>query len=109
MCSITASVLCENCDICYERSFTSHPKSVYWSDENELRPGQVSKSPEIIQKTDKYKMRCANENGYSVIRILQDDVWNDKNNWREKLKECIKLYDYPVNIFIGDVYRVYHN
>ena len=37
-------------------------------------------SPEETQLRDKYKMEKANANGYSVIRILQDDVYNDKYN-----------------------------
>jgi very-short-patch-repair endonuclease len=67
---------------------------------------QVSnwKSPEETQKTDKYKMECANKNGYSVIRLLQEDVFNDKNNWKIKLKNAIKKYNKPTNIFIGDIY-----
>jgi very-short-patch-repair endonuclease len=52
---------------------------------------QVSnwQSPENCLETDKYKMNCANKNGFHIIRILQDDVFNDKNQWDEKLKEAI--------------------
>lgn len=52
---------------------------------------QVSnwKSPEIVQENDLYKMKCANENGYSVIRLLQDDVFKDKYNWLDELKNNI--------------------
>jgi hypothetical protein len=52
------------------------------------------------QQRDCLKMKKANENGYSVIRLLQEDVWNNKNNWEEKLLEAIKKYDTPTNIFI---------
>ena len=31
-------------------------------------------SPEIQIEKDKYKMKCANDNAFSVIRLLQDDV-----------------------------------
>ena len=48
------------------------------------------KSPEEQQKTDKYKMTCANNNGFSVIRILQEDVFNDSYNWLEELKNNIE-------------------
>jgi len=67
------------------------------------------KSPEETQKIDKYKMKMANNNGYTVIRILQDDVWNDKNNWKNKLVEAIKKYDEPTYIFIeeGSKYDCY--
>src|SRR6185503_13938068 len=34
-------------------------------------------SPEIIRERDYYKMDKAKENGYSIIRILQNDVWNN--------------------------------
>ncbi len=63
------------------------------------------KSPEEQQKWDKYKMNCANQNGYSVIRILQEDVWNNKNNWEINLKNVIMKYDKPINIMIGDIYK----
>ena len=52
------------------------------------------------QDIDIYKMTKANENGYSVIRLLTKDVRGDKNNWENKLLECIKQYDTPTNIFI---------
>ena len=45
-------------------------------------------------------MKKANKNNLSVVRILQLDVWNDKNNWKDKLKDFVKKYDKPKNIFI---------
>ena len=65
---------------------------------------QVSnwKSPEITQERDKYKMTQANEQGYTVIRLLQEDVWDDKTNWKELLIKDIKLYDKPKCIFISE-------
>jgi very-short-patch-repair endonuclease len=47
-------------------------------------------TPEEAQKRDKYKMKCANENGYSVIRILQEDVYINKFDWVKKLRCKIK-------------------
>lgn len=64
-------------------------------------------SPAKIQKNDKYKMKLANENGYSVIRIFQVDVWNDKNDWENNLNKAIKKYNNPTNIFIGKTYDQY--
>jgi very-short-patch-repair endonuclease len=43
------------------------------------------KTPEHNKKRDLYKMKCANDNGYSVIRILQEDVYYNKYNWLEEL------------------------
>ena len=47
-------------------------------------------SPEIIQERDKYKMKCANENGFSLIRIVQEDVWDNKYDWKKELLENIE-------------------
>lgn len=60
-------------------------------------------SPEIAQEKDIYKMKCANENGYSVIRILQKDVFKDKYDWLADLIyaiEKIKIERIPQNIFL---------
>ena len=60
------------------------------------------------QKTDMYKMECANNNGYSIIRILQEDVHHNKNNWSTNLKKAISIiqtHTSPTNIFIGEVYK----
>lgn len=46
--------------------------------------------PEIQQQNDKYKMKCANDNGYSIIRIMQDDVFNDKYDWLTELRNNIE-------------------
>jgi hypothetical protein len=58
---------------------------------------QVSnwKSPEETLIVDKFKMECALENGYSLIRIRQDEVWNNKIDWQNILINSIKLYEYP--------------
>nr|QZX43636.1 putative restriction endonuclease [Marseillevirus sp.] len=61
---------------------------------------QVSnwKSPEEQQRSDRYKEECALKNGYSVLRILQEDIWNDKIDWKKLLLEHIKDYETPVVI-----------
>ncbi|AYV83383.1 MAG: restriction endonuclease [Hyperionvirus sp.] len=69
--------------------------------------GQVMnwRSPEETQKNDKYKMECAKKNGYSVIRLFQKDVLEEKNDWDIKLKNSIKKYAIPTIIYIGDIYE----
>jgi len=42
-------------------------------------------SPVETKKNDLYKMNCANENGYSIIRILQKDVYHNKYDWLSEL------------------------
>lgn len=61
------------------------------------------KTPEEQFENDKYKEKCANDNGYSIIRLLQDDIFNDKYNWVKELCktiEEIKNGDEIVNIYL---------
>ena len=60
-------------------------------------------SPEIQIEKDKYKMKCANENGFSVIRMLQNDVSKDIFDWLMEINNIIsKIVDEKKiqNIFI---------
>ena len=47
-------------------------------------------SPEETRINDLYKIKCANENGFSVIRILQKDVYFNKYDWLKDLRENIE-------------------
>jgi len=47
-------------------------------------------TPEEQLDNDKYKEKCANDNGYSVIRILQEDVLNDTYDWKKELYKTIE-------------------
>lgn len=61
-------------------------------------------SPEKTCTNDKYKMKCANDNGFCVIRILQTDVLGDLYDWQTDLQNHIEsLLDVaePYNIFIS--------
>ena len=67
-------------------------------------------TPEDTQKRDIFKMKKANENGYTVIRIFQLDVYRNKNDWQIKLQKAIDTnYDLPQIIYIGneDLYKIY--
>lgn len=67
-------------------------------------------TPEETQKRDIFKMNKANENGYSVIRVYQMDVYRDENNWKIKLEKAINTnYESPQNIYINnkDIYNIY--
>ena len=48
------------------------------------------KSPDKSFENDKFKGRCANENNYSVIRIIQEDVFYDKYDWLTELRNTIQ-------------------
>jgi len=47
-------------------------------------------SPEETSENDLFKEKCANENNYSMIRIIQEDVFNDTYNWLAKLLSSIE-------------------
>ena len=47
-------------------------------------------SPEHNAKNDLEKTKFALIQGYSVIRLLQDDVWNEKYDWKSWLVETIE-------------------
>lgn len=46
-------------------------------------------NPEDTMENDIYKMKQAINNGYIIIRLLQEDVFYNKNDWMQKLKTCI--------------------
>ena len=72
------------------------------------------KSPKETQETDIYKMKCANENGFSVIRIIQTDVLYDVYDWKEELYNNIEQVknDKIIKIMYmckNNEYDVYYN
>ena len=52
------------------------------------------KTPEHNRERDLFKMKCANENGFSIIRILQEDVLYDKYDWLNELIKNIEKVSY---------------
>ena len=69
--------------------------------------------PEEQFKNDIYKQKCANDNGYSVIRLLQEDVFNNNYDWNMELCEAIeniKNKDEPKNVYLckNDEYNQYN-
>lgn len=61
-------------------------------------------SPEYNRRIDILKTYYANKHGVSIIRIPQEDIWDDKNSWSDNLVVHIKKYDNPKNIYIGNRY-----
>ena len=47
----------------------------------------IKQSPEEPGNDDLYKMKCVNDNGFSVIKILPKDVCNNKYCWLYELCE----------------------
>ena len=48
------------------------------------------KTPEHNRKRDLYKMNCANENEFSIIRIIQEDIYKNKYDWLNELTNNIE-------------------
>ena len=44
---------------------------------------------EQIQARDKSKEERAKKEGFSVIRVKQEDVWHERINWQKRLVDAI--------------------
>jgi very-short-patch-repair endonuclease len=64
---------------------------------------QVSnwKSPEETQQRDILKQKLAQENGYTVIRIFQEDVLYDSYDWKTKLMQVLVRYETPICLYMS--------
>lgn len=56
--------------------------------------------PEVCEK-DIVKQRLARENGYTLIRISQMDVWTDETDWKSDLQKLFFLRRKPRLIFLA--------
>ncbi len=67
-------------------------------------------SPEETQAKDKLKMDYCIKNNISMIRLLQEDVFNDKYDWQEELTKYIKVYDKSIVKMLekGNQYEVFN-
>lgn len=72
---------------------------------------QVSnwKSHEETQKRDKFKMKCAFENGYKIIRLIQNDVLHDIFDWKSELLNAINSNFQCIFICKNNEYINYKN
>ncbi|AMQ10801.1 restriction endonuclease [Brazilian marseillevirus] len=43
--------------------------------------------PEETRERDQLKEQLAKDNGYVILRILQEDVWNDSGEWKRMLSD----------------------
>jgi len=90
----TNQKLCTNddCKFCYEKSFSSHPKSNYWSEKNKIKPRMCFK-----QSHKKYIFDCPfchNEYVSNLTNIYKGKWCNCTINKTET-----KLYDFLNNNF----------
>jgi very-short-patch-repair endonuclease len=62
---------------------------------------------EETQRRDSLKNKKVLENGFTLIRILQEDIWNDTYDWKGELRnEIASVSLIPQVIFMekGDMY-----
>ena len=52
-------------------------------------------APEVQAERDARKMKLAMEHGYTVVAVLQEPVWADKEDWQTKIAACIKRHESP--------------
>jgi very-short-patch-repair endonuclease len=64
-------------------------------------------SPEKNREIDIYKMKCANENGISIIRILQKDVYKNKYNWLDEI--CFNIEKITNENRVQNIYMCKNN
>jgi very-short-patch-repair endonuclease len=65
------------------------------------------KTPQEQFDNDKFKEECANNNGYSVIRLLQHDVFYDTYDWVKEL--CDSIEEIKTNEGITNIYLCKNN
>lgn len=67
---------------------------------------------EDVQKRDLYKMDKALENGYSILRIYQPDIYSESINWKQKIidtVESLKQDATPKISFYANDTSIYNN
>ncbi len=47
-------------------------------------------------------MYKAVQNGYTIIRLIQLNVYYNKNDWKNKLVQLIKKYDKPCILYVNN-------
>jgi very-short-patch-repair endonuclease len=62
---------------------------------------------DYTQKNDVHKMKNLINNGLSIIRISQEDVWKDNINWKLELIKYIKKYKNSTVIYISKNEKLY--
>lgn len=82
----------EDCNYCYNRSFASHEKSVYWSKDNDTNPRNVFRS---VAKKYLFNCECAHTILISLNKITSHNCWcaycsNSKLCDDENCKTCFE-------------------
>jgi len=66
-------------------------------------------SPEETQERDLYKMECAINNNYRIIRLIQNDVLKDVFDWKIELMNAINSDEQCIYICKNNEYNIFFN
>lgn len=47
------------------------------------------------------------EQGYSFIRIFQEDIWNDKIDWQNLILDNLKVRSKPTILYFSSIETLY--
>lgn len=61
------------------------------------------------QKNDINKMIKAMEQGYSFVRICQEDIWNNKIDWQNIIIDNLKIRNKPTVLYFSSIETLYDN
>jgi very-short-patch-repair endonuclease len=61
------------------------------------------------QENDKNKMLKAMKQGFSFIRIFQEDIWNDKIDWQNIILNNLKIRYKPNLLYFSSIETLYDN
>ena len=92
-------ILCKDYNIIIEIDGIQHFKDVKL----------FKKSSIENQENDKNKMIKAMEQGYSFIRIFQEDIWNDKIDWQNLILDNLKVRFKPTVLYFSSIETLYDN
>ncbi len=64
-----------------------------------------------VLETDIYKTKLALKNGYSVLRLIQTEIWDNKYDWKKILKQFIEepIREVPVMICVAKNMNLYND
>ena len=93
----------ENTGRCFPFDFVVEELKIIIEIDGEQHFRQVSNwvSFENTQKRDFYKMQKAKNNLYTMIRIIREDIWFNKNNWKKILEKVLIKHNKPALYCIG--------
>jgi very-short-patch-repair endonuclease len=65
--------------------------------------------PKVTLQNDIQKMKVALENGYSVLRIYQPDIFNETIDWRQIILDNLFLRELPIIVCKSSIPEIYNN